>query len=70
MALTSAKLRVFLRWLHIILGLEILCYIYSPFSQYWQFRYVTKFIVVPLIVVSGLWLWKFNQFNRFFKIRS
>ena len=64
-----AKLRTGLRWLHIVFGLVILFYIYSPFHQYKAFQIVVKCAIIPVLVLSGIWLWKFNVFNKFFHIR-
>ncbi len=65
----ASRVRVILRWSHILLGTEILCYIYSPFSEYFYFRMFTRIFVAPGLVVSGVWLWKFNQVNKLFGIR-
>lgn len=70
MPLTQAKVRITLRWVHFILGLVILCYIYSPFHKYLFFQIFIKFIAIPVIVLSGIWIWKFNIFNRFFGIKG
>lgn len=64
----EARWRVVLRWTHIILGVVLLCYIYSPFSANQGFQVFIKFIIVPAIAVSGLYIWKFAFFNKIFKI--
>ena len=68
LSLTPNRLRIILRWLHIVLGLVILCYIYSPFHEFVFFQIAVKFFVIPVITVSGIWIWKFKEFNKFFKI--
>ncbi len=68
--MVSNNIRILLRWMHIVLGFVILCYIYSPFSKYFLFQLFIKFIVVPVIVLTGVWLWKFKEFNKFFRIKS
>ena len=69
MALTQARIRVIFRWVHIVLGLLLLCYVYSPFSSYLPFRLFIKIVAIPIIVLSGLWLWKFAFFNRLLGIK-
>ncbi|OGX24917.1 MAG: hypothetical protein A2787_03275 [Omnitrophica WOR_2 bacterium RIFCSPHIGHO2_01_FULL_48_9] len=64
----QSNIRTILRWFHLTVGLLLLCYIYSPFSQYLAFQIFVKFIAIPLVVLSGLWIWKFAAFNKFFKI--
>ena len=68
MKINSNNIRNILRWTHIILGLIILCYIYSPFHEKRAFQIIVKFLVIPVITFSGLWLWKFKAFNKFFRI--
>jgi len=65
---TQSKMRIILRWVHIVLGVILMCYIYSPFHEIRAFQLVVKFTVLPLIAFSGLWIWKFKAFNKFFKI--
>ncbi len=63
------RLRVILRWVHISLGLVLLCYIYSPFSKYPAFKMFVRCFVVPVVVLSGLWIWKMPLLNRLFRIK-
>ena len=67
--LTSKNIRVVLRWTHLALGLVIMCYIYSPFCRYEAFQIFVKFVVIPVITFSGIWLWKFQNFNKLFGIK-
>ena len=62
------KIRRILRWMHIIFGLVIMCYIYSPFHEIVWFQIVMKFVIIPVITISGIWIWKFKAFNRFLGI--
>ena len=68
--MNEAKVRVILRWVHIVLGLAIMCYVYSPFHRLIFFQIIVKFVIIPVITFTGLWVWKFKQFNKFFRIRS
>ncbi len=54
---SSAK-RNIVRWLHIAVGGIIAIYIYSPWGQNPTFQMATKAVVIPLTILSGLWLWK------------
>lgn len=69
MGLTQSKVRVVLRWLHIILGLVIMCYVYSPFHEHRWFQVLVKFGIIPIITFTGIWLWKFAAFNKIFHIK-
>jgi hypothetical protein len=50
--------RTIVRWIHIILAIPILGYIYSPFEKLPDYAFRTRFIFVPVMVLSGLWMWK------------
>lgn len=66
--LTESRIRVIFRWTHIVLGLVIMGYVYSPFGANPLFQIMMKFLVIPTITLTGLWMWKFKAFNKFFKI--
>ena len=52
-----ATKRLILRWIHIFFGIPILGYIYSPFELLPSYAPIARFIAVPVIVLSGLWMW-------------
>lgn len=54
----QGTIRSIFRWIHIVFGIPIIGYIYSPFDQIPNYATPTRFVFVPVIVLSGLWLWK------------
>ncbi len=58
--------RSILRWIHIILGIPIAGYIYSPFEKIPQYAPAVRFVFFPVIVLSGLWMWKGHLLRRLF----
>jgi hypothetical protein len=58
------------RWLHIVLGIPIIGYIYSPFDQIPNYAPATRYVFVPVLVLSGLWMWKGHVVRRLFSKRS
>jgi len=52
------------RWIHIVLAIPILGYIYSPFDKLPSYAFRTRFIFVPIMVLSGLWMWKGHVIRR------
>ena len=56
-----------MRWFHIVLGLILLCYVYSPFHQYWVFQFLVKWIALPVLTMSGIFMWKPKLWNKIFK---
>ena len=62
----DATKRSILRWIHLILAIPIIGYVYSPFAELPNYAPVVRFIAVPVIVVSGLWMWKGHLVRRLF----
>ncbi|MFL6439639.1 MAG: hypothetical protein ACJ71Q_18855 [Terriglobales bacterium] len=46
------------RWIHIVFAIPIIGYIYSPFDQIPNYAPATRYVFVPIMVLSGLWMWK------------
>jgi thiosulfate reductase cytochrome b subunit len=57
--------RTILRWIHILLSIPIIGYIYSPFEEIPQYAPATRFVFLPILVLSGLWMWKGHVVGRF-----
>ncbi len=56
--------RSILRSIHIIFGLSILGYIYGPPEEVLQYRDNFRFVFVPVIVLTGLLMWKGAALRR------
>jgi hypothetical protein len=56
--------RLIFRWIHIVFSIPILGYIYSPFDKLPQYAPATRFVFLPTMVVSGLWMWKGHAVRR------
>ena len=56
--------RRILRWIHIVFAIPILGYIYSPFDKLPIYAPKTRFVFVPIMVLSGLWMWKGHVLRR------
>jgi len=64
--MSNATKRSIVRWIHVVLGIPIIGYIYSPFDQIPNYAPVTRSIFVPVLVLSGLWMWKGHVVRRLF----
>ena len=62
--------RWIVRAIHLIIAIPILGYLYSPFEKLPDYAPATRFVFVPLIVLSGLWMWKGHIVRQFFSKRS
>jgi len=56
--------RSIFRWIHIVLSIPILGYIYSPFEKIPQYAPATRCVFVPVMILSGLWMWKGHFLRR------
>jgi hypothetical protein len=55
--ISRATTRSILRWLHLILAIPILGYIYSPFEEIPNYAPVVRFVFVPVIMLAGYWMY-------------
>ena len=56
--------RSILRWIHILCGIPIIGYVYSPFEEIPNYAPAVRFVFLPLILLSGLWMWKGHTLRR------
>lgn len=54
----AATERKIIRWFHIILSIPILGFIYGPVSQMPPAAFTVRWVILPVVVLSGFWLWK------------
>ncbi len=62
--ISSATKRSILRWIHIVFGIPILGYIYSPFEEIPNYAPAVRFVFVPVLVLSGFWMWQGHAVRR------
>ena len=55
--ISNATKRSVLRWIHIIVTIPIFGYIYGPASEVQQYAPAVRFVFVPVMVLSGLWMY-------------
>jgi len=66
----EATKRSIVRWIHVVFAIPIIGYIYSPFEQIPQYAPRVRFVVVPVMVLSALWMWRGNVVRRLISKRS
>jgi hypothetical protein len=62
--ISNATQRSIFRSIHIIVAIPILGYIYSPFEKLPDYASATRFVFLPVMVVTGLWMWKGHVLRR------
>ncbi len=65
-----ATQRSIFRWIHIVFAIPILGYIYSPFEKLPDYAPLTRFVFLPVMVLTGLWMWKGHVVRRLMSKRS
>jgi hypothetical protein len=56
--INDATKRSIFRWIHIIFGIPIIGYVYSPFEELPNYAPVVRFVALPVILLTGFWMWK------------
>ena len=55
--ISNATKRSILRWIHIIVTIPILGYIYEPASEVQQYAGAVRFLFVPVVMLVGYWMY-------------
>ena len=66
----EATKRSIVRWMHIVFSIPILGYIYSPFEVLPTCAPRVRFVVVPVMLLSGFWMWKGHVLRLLISKRS
>ena len=68
--ISNATQRTIGRSIHVVFSIPILGYIYSPFENLPQYAPLVRFVFFPVMVLSGLWMWKGHVLRRLILKRS
>lgn len=55
--ISRAVLRSIFRWVHLILAIPILGYVYAPASEAQQYAPAVRWIFVPVSILAGYWMY-------------
>ena len=64
--ISASTQRILVRWIHLVLAIPIIGYIYSPFESLPDYAPTVRYVAFPVILVSGLWMWKGHLVKRIF----
>ena len=62
--ISNATKRAILRSIHLILSIPVIGYIYSPFEKLPDYATPTRYVFLPVMALSGLWMWKGHLLRR------
>jgi hypothetical protein len=68
--MNDATKRSILRWINIVFGIPIIGYVYGPFEELPNYAPVVRFVSIPVLVLSGFWMWKGKVIRRLVSKRS
>lgn len=67
MKVNAATERKIIRWFHILASIPIVGYIYGPVSTIPEAVTMVRWVILPAIILSGLWLWKGYAVKRWLR---
>ncbi len=56
--------RSIFRWIHIVFSIPILGYIYDSPSDTPNYASTVRYVFLPVLLLSGLWMWKGHVLRR------
>ena len=62
--MNEATKRSIVRWIHIVISIPIIGYIYSPFEEIPNYAPAVRYVFLPVMVLSGFWMWKGHVVRR------
>jgi hypothetical protein len=68
--MSQAVVRTIFRWIHIVGGIPIVGYIYDSPKDTPYYAWSIREIILPALLISGLWMWKGHVVRRLFSNRS
>ena len=68
--ISSASKRWIPRLIHLIFSIPIVGYVYSPFAELPNYAPVVRFVSIPVLVLTGFWMWKGHVLRRLISKRS
>jgi len=63
----AATERKIIRWIHLLGSIPILGLIYGPVGQIPNAVLAIQRVLMPMIIISGLWLWKGHHIRKRFR---
>ena len=65
--MSSATERKVMRWIHLVLSIPIIGYIYGPVAEHPEAVIAVRFVFVPIVLLTGLWMWKGHFLKKILK---
>ena len=53
----QSTIRLVLRWVHLVVAIPVLGYVYGPAAEMEQYAGGVRFIFAPILILSGYWMY-------------
>ena len=63
--MSDRTLRTWLRWAHVLIGLSLAVYLYTPLHADAVATNAARFILVPMLMLTGVAMWQQLSLARF-----
>jgi hypothetical protein len=68
--MNQSTVRTIFRWIHIVFGIPVIGYIYDSPSDTPNYAFSVRYVILPVLLLSGLWMWKGHALRRLVSKRS
>jgi hypothetical protein len=58
--------RKIIRWLHILISIPIVGYVYGPVASIPEAVTTIRWVLFPILILSGFWMWIGNKVKKLF----
>jgi hypothetical protein len=65
--MNAATERKIIRWFHIVASIPIVGYVYGPVSTIPEAVVMVRWVIFPLVILSGFWMWKGYLVKKWFR---
>ncbi len=62
--------RKIIRWIHILLSIPVIGYIYGPVAQIPEASLMVRVFFFPVIILSGFYLWKGHLLKKWLRSKD
>jgi hypothetical protein len=66
MSISNKQLRLILRYTHLAVGILIGLFVYSPLEDVPAFELLVQIALIPIVVLTGIWIWQQARVRRLF----
>lgn len=66
MSISNKQLRLILRYTHLAAGILIGLFVYSPLGDVAAFVLLVQIGLIPVVVLTGIWIWQQARVSRLF----